>query len=141
MTMNDPMSESGWTGRARAIAMVDELSRAGFVETATLLSAECGMTVDFLGRRGFDRRGTFTLEATGKHLGYRLVSDGGWLFLRSCPLDRGQWTEVLIAGDTVQGRQMMRAALVALESAGVRDLNKGVVDALLAPLTSSRSSR
>jgi hypothetical protein len=139
--MNDPMSESGWTGRARAILMTDEASRAGFVETAALLEAECQMSVDFISRHLADRRGTFTLEASGKYLSYKLMSDGGWLFLRSCPLDRGQWTEVFVVGDTLQGRQTTRAALVALESAGLRDLNKEQLDALLAPFTSSRSSR
>jgi hypothetical protein len=41
MTMNDPMNEAEWTGRRRAIPMVDELSRAGFVATAALLEEEC----------------------------------------------------------------------------------------------------
>jgi hypothetical protein len=126
MTMNDPMNEAGWIGRARAIPMADEASRAAFIETATVLSAECGVTVDFLGRHGFDRRAVFNLEASGKHLSYKLVSDGGYLFLRCCPLDRGQWTEVLVVGDTVQGTQKMRAVLVGLEAMKVRDLSKGL---------------
>jgi hypothetical protein len=141
MTMNDPMNEAGWTGRARAIPMTDELSRAAFVETAALLEEECQMSVDFIGRHLADRRGTLTLEGTGRHLSYRLKSDGGWLFLTACPLDRGQWTEVLIVGDTVPGRQTIRAALVALESVRMRDLSKEQLDMLLAPFTVSRSSR
>jgi hypothetical protein len=87
MTMNDPMNEAGWTGRARAIPMTDELSRAAFVETAALLEEECHMSVDFIGRHLADRRGTLTLEGTGRHLSYRLKSDGGWLFLTACPLE------------------------------------------------------
>jgi hypothetical protein len=43
------------------------------------------------------------------------------LFLRCCPLDRSQWTEVLVAGDTVQGRERVRTVLVALEAGEVRD--------------------
>lgn len=64
MTMNDPMNEAGWIGRIPKIPMVDEASRAGFVETLAVLEEECGMSIDFLGRNGFDRRGTLTLEAT-----------------------------------------------------------------------------
>jgi hypothetical protein len=76
MTMNDPTNESGWIGRPRAIAMTDEASRAGFVETATVLSEECELVVDFLGRHSTDRRSTLMLEASGRYLAYRLVSDG-----------------------------------------------------------------
>jgi hypothetical protein len=80
------------------IEMVNELSRGAMVETATLLEEECGMSIDFLGRYPFDRAATLTLEATGRYLSYKLKADGGWLFLRCCPLDLGQSVEVLVTG-------------------------------------------
>jgi hypothetical protein len=117
MTMND----LGWIGRRRAIPMVDELSRAGFVETAALLSMECGVEIQFLGRHLSDRGGTLMLEANGKHLSYRLLSDGGWLHLFVCEQDRATWQNLLVTGDTVPGREKMRAVLVILEAEEVRD--------------------
>jgi hypothetical protein len=135
--MNDP---SNWLNRPRAVEMTDELSRSAFMETATLLVEECGMAVDFIGRRGFDRKGTFTLEASGKYLSYRLKLDGSYLFLTGCLLDEASWRELLVIGDTSQGRAMMRGVIIALENSKVRDLSKENLDTILDPFAWSRSS-
>jgi hypothetical protein len=99
---------SGWVAAGRAAEWLERVA---------------GVSIEFVGRRGLDRRNSYRLEASGKYLSYTLRLDGGWLFFSVCPMDGGAAPECLFSiGDGKEGWAVCCRLIQALERAETRKL-------------------
>ena len=91
------------------------------------LDDQLGLEILSIGRAGLDRRDSCTLEASGKHLLYVIVLDGGWVSLKVALLDRGTEPELIVtAGDGPQGWTQLCALVRLFERDGIKSLEKPI---------------
>ena len=101
---------------------------AGMVRAALWLDVQLGIETLGIGRGAFDRKDSCTLEASGKHLAYWVMIDGGCIFLRvqlldapCCALD-----ELMNAPDTKEGWELICKVVQALERNNVKSLQRPI---------------
>ena len=85
------------------------------------------LEVDFLGRRALDRENSWTLELSGKHLGYQIQYDNTALFLKLMEMDGGEeWDCVLDLLDTVKSWETIYDLVAKLEQHEVKSLQRPI---------------
>ncbi len=86
---------------------------------AIWLERVAGVSVESLGRGGLDRQHSFTLEASGRHLAYRIRTDGGWIFVSAGPMDTGDSEFLVSLADGKAGWNACSRLILALERSDV----------------------
>ena len=95
------------------------------VRCALWCEDQLGLEVLSIGRAGLDRRDSCTLEASGQHLLYVIVLDGGWVSLKVALLDRGAEPELIVtAGDGPPGWLQLSSLVRHFERDGIKCLDK-----------------
>ena len=106
--------------------MDDKGDHAAMISMEAFAVDELGLEIDFSGRRPLDRRATWTLEMSGRHLAYQIKLDNGWLFFRAAMMDAPEkWHDILTAvAANTDSWDFLKGLLAALEREQVRDLEK-----------------
>ena len=74
-----------------------------------------------------DRKDSCTLEASGKHLLYVIVLDGGWVSLKVALMDEGVAPELIVtAGDGPAGWLQLCSLVRCFEREEVKSLEKPI---------------
>ena len=108
--------------------MSEHTGVAAQVRAAVWLDDQLGLEILFIGRHALDREDSSTLEASGKHLSYWIILDGGFLFLHAQCLDAIADSELLFSiGDTKEGWHTICKVVQALERNEVRSLERPIV--------------
>jgi hypothetical protein len=102
---------SGWSAMAKVACWLEDVA---------------GITVEFIGRNALDRYSTRTLRASGKHLAFEVLIDGGWLWISACPMDSGSQERLMTVGDGPSGWRACCKLLLALERAEVSSLSRPI---------------
>jgi hypothetical protein len=107
--------------------MSDHTGIAAVVHAAVWLDDQLGLEILFIGRNGLDRENSSTLEASGKHLAYKVVLDNTFVFLYVQLLDVVADCELLISvGDTKSGWETICKIVQALERNNVKSLERPI---------------
>ena len=92
------------------------------------------LEVDFLGRRGLDRENSWTLELSGKHLGYQIQYDNTAVFLRLREMDGAEeWLPVLSLLETTESWETLYDLVAKLERHEVKSLKKPIIVGEIGP--------
>jgi hypothetical protein len=110
--MSDRADDShGWSALAKAACWLEDV---------------VGLTVEFAGARSFDKFRTRTLEASGRFLFYKILVDGGWLWVSAYPLDSGTQEHLMSVGDGPSGWRTTCRLILALERSELRSLERPI---------------
>ena len=100
----------------------DSSGWAAMARHAIWLERVAGVSVESIGRAALDRKDSFTLEASGRHLAYRLKTDGGWIFVSACPMNTGDSEFLVSMADGKAGWNACSRLILALERSGITKL-------------------
>jgi hypothetical protein len=92
------------------------------------LEDEFDLLVEFLGRRGLDRENSWTLEMSGKWLGYQIQYDNTAVFLRLREMDGSEdWQPILSVLDTPKSWAVIYDVIPTLEQQQLAGLFAAVI--------------
>ena len=94
------------------------------IRVAIWAERRLGLDISAIGRSGFDRKDTCTLQLGGKNLFYSITIDGGFTFFYAQQMDTGDPLEhIVTVGDTRDGWDILCRLLEALEHSGISSLH------------------
>jgi hypothetical protein len=97
------------------------------VRCAVHLEDNFHLSVDFCGRRSLDRENSWTLEMSGRFLGYQIQHDNTALFLKLREMDGlEEWQPVLRLLDTVKSWETIYEVIAGLEKHEVKSLARPI---------------
>ena len=100
---------------------------SAMVRCALWCEDQLGLEVLAIGRGALDRKDSCTLEASGQHLLYVIVIDGGWISLKVALLDRVMEPELIVsAGDGPEGWRQLSSLIRMFERDGIKSLEKPI---------------